>query len=115
MKATELNHVSFLNDGTEVIEATLITTTVPETLPTTGDGISGMNANQIFAPFSTLVVLGENLFAVYIADENGVFRQVISPAEDNAGNDESEDQDVDANEEQGEDDNNEVNNGEQNE
>ena len=46
-------------DGKDVMKVTLVANTTPSPLPTTGEGIDGMTADQVFA--------------VYIANEDGVF------------------------------------------
>ena len=71
MTAVNVSHFSTRGDGKEVVKATIISNTVPGTLPTTGSGIKGMTENQIFAPFSLLYVVGTG--AVYIANEDGTF------------------------------------------
>ena len=60
-------------DGKDVVQAVILSNTTPQTLPTDGTNVKGMNANQVFAPFSFLYVTGEAENKVYIANENGVF------------------------------------------
>jgi hypothetical protein len=53
--------------------ATILSNTTPSPLPTTGKGITGMNENDVFAPFSILFVVADVGKKVYIANESGVF------------------------------------------
>lgn len=60
--------------GKQVVRATLVTNTAPGTLPTNGDGIVGMNADQVFAPMSMIYVVAASADPkLYIANEQGVF------------------------------------------
>lgn len=60
-------------DGKQLIRAVLMSNTVPDPLPQTGDGITGMNADQVFAPFSFLFIAGDAEHKVYVTGENGLF------------------------------------------
>ena len=74
MKAISFNPVAIRqSDKKEVVQAFLVSDDTPETLPSTGEGIEGMNANQVFGPFSILYVVADVPTKVYIADESGVF------------------------------------------
>ena len=53
MRAVNLEKRGTKN-GKEIMQAIIISDSVPATLPTTGDGIVGMNDNMIFAPMSLL-------------------------------------------------------------
>lgn len=72
MTAVSVEHVSYRGDK-EVVQAVILSDNVPATLPTTGADIKGMNANQVFAPFSLLYVIGEADHKVFITNESGVF------------------------------------------
>ena len=72
MTAVSVEHVSYRGDKQEV-QAVILTDNVPAALPTTGADVKGMNANQVFAPFSLLYVIGEAEHKVYITNESGVF------------------------------------------
>ena len=60
-------------DGKQIIEAVVVSDETPAELPVTGDGISGMSADDCFAPFSVLYIVGDAENKVYIANESGVF------------------------------------------
>ena len=74
MTAVSVKPVGVRGDGKEIVRAMIIADSAPGSLPTTGEGIVGMTANQVFAPFSMLYVAengAEN--KVYIANEKGTF------------------------------------------
>lgn len=74
MKAISLESVAIRqSDKKEVVQAFIVSDNTPGTLPTTGAGIEGMNANQVFAPFSILYVVADVPAKVYITNESGVF------------------------------------------
>ena len=60
-------------EGKEVIRAFIVADKTPATLPETGENVKGMNAEQVFAPFSILYVTADVDTKVYITDEHGVF------------------------------------------
>lgn len=72
MVAIEVKHLRCVEDKQQVL-ATIISNSVPTELPTTGEGIVGMSEKQIFAPMSMLIV--PDAGNVYMADEDGVFRE----------------------------------------
>lgn len=73
MRAVSAERVGARADGTEIIQAIVLSDTVPSPLPLNGADVTGMNANQVFAPFSLLYVVGEADAKVYIANESGTF------------------------------------------
>ena len=74
MKAVSVEPVARRTaDGKTVVRALIVTSETPETLPTTGQDIEGMNAEQVFAPFSILYVTADTDEKVYITNESGVF------------------------------------------
>jgi len=74
MRAVSVESVGVRNsDHKKVVRVFLVANEEPATLPETGEGIVGMNADQVFAPFSILYVTGNTDSKVYIADESGVF------------------------------------------
>lgn len=60
-------------DGMEIMQAIVLADEVPTPIPTTGENVTGMRANQCFAPFSLLYIAGEADSKVYVANETGVF------------------------------------------
>lgn len=60
-------------EGKQVVRAVIVANTAPAELPTTGDGIIGMNEDQVFAPMSILYVAGESESKVYVTGESGIF------------------------------------------
>ena len=57
-------------DGKQIVDAFILADSDPDTLPTTGAGIEGLSADDVFAPFSMLYALPDK---VYVANESGVF------------------------------------------
>ena len=72
MKAVSIIPVS-QNGDKRVVRAVIVADSVPSPLPTTGEGIAGMNRNMLFAPMSCIYVVGEADKKVFIANESGVF------------------------------------------
>ena len=72
MTAVSVEHIGY-RGGKEMVQAVLLSNTSPQTLPTTGADIEGMNENQVFAPFSLLYVTANVENKVFIANENGIF------------------------------------------
>lgn len=73
MTAVSTRPIGKREDGKQIIEAVVIADETPAELPITGDGISGMSADDCFAPFSVLYIVGEAESKVYIANESGAF------------------------------------------
>lgn len=74
MRAVSVESVAIRNsDHKKVVRALLVANEEPAKLPETGEGVVGMNADQVFAPFSILYITGKTDSKVYIADESGVF------------------------------------------
>lgn len=74
MKAVSVEPVARRTaDGKTVVRALIVASETPETLPVTGEGVEGMNADQVFAPFSILYVMADADAKVYITDESGAF------------------------------------------
>lgn len=73
MKAVSVEHVGATSDGKQIVQAIILSDTTPAPLPTTGENVDGMNADQVFAPFSLLYVVGDVENKVYVADESGNF------------------------------------------
>lgn len=61
------------NGQKEIVRAVLVADSIPTTLPTTGSGIDGMNADMVFAPFSVMYIVGKSDSKVYITNESGKF------------------------------------------
>lgn len=59
--------------NSRVVQAFIVSDTVPAQLPTTGAGIEGLMETDSFAPFSMIYVTEDADAKVYIADESGVF------------------------------------------
>jgi hypothetical protein len=73
MVAVNTRAIGKRKDGKQLIEAVVIADETPTELPTTGEGISGMGADDCFAPFSVLYIVGDAENKVYIANESGIF------------------------------------------
>lgn len=73
MTAVSTKAIRKREDGKQMIEAVIIADSTPAVLPTTGEGISGMSADDCFAPFSILYIVEDVENKVYVADESGTF------------------------------------------
>ena len=71
MKAITATQKGQRPDGKRIMDAFILSDNDPATLPTTGEGITGMKDTDIFAPFSILFVLAGP--KTYIANESGAF------------------------------------------
>lgn len=71
MIATQAKPKGRTADGKTIVDATIVSNTTPNPLPTTGEGIDGLRADCVFAPLSVLFVV--NGGDTYLADENGHF------------------------------------------
>lgn len=72
MKAVNVKVLTTQGD-VRTVKATIVADTVPQTLPTTGEGIEGLNPSDVFAPLSALLVIANGNFSVYLANTAGVF------------------------------------------
>ena len=73
MRAVCAERKGVKGDGKEIMQVIILSDTIPSPIPTNGANVDGMNANQVFAPFSLLYVVGEAESKVYIANESGTF------------------------------------------
>ena len=73
MTAIKTKAVGFRQDGKQLIQAFILSDTTPTVLPTTGESVTGMNANDVFAPGSVIYVLANATIKTYIANESGIF------------------------------------------
>ncbi len=73
MTAISLTPTRILPDGRHEVRAVIISDSTPASLPTSGDGVAGMSANDVFAPFSVLFVTADVEPKVYITNERGMF------------------------------------------
>lgn len=73
MVATTVSPVSMRTDGKRVVQAFIIADDTPAALPTTGENVRGMSADDVFAPFSILYIVGDADTKLYITNESGVF------------------------------------------
>lgn len=73
MRAVSAERKGVKPDGSEVMQVILLSDSVPNPLPTNGANVDGMNASQVFAPFSLLYVVGDAESKVYITNESGAF------------------------------------------
>lgn len=74
MKVVSIESVGIrASDRKEVVRALIVASERPATLPVDGTEVEGMNANQVFAPFSILYVTSNEDGKVFIADESGTF------------------------------------------
>ena len=74
MKAISINYKGDAGSDTRLVEAFIVSDTVPTPLPVNGENVEGLTAKDVFAPFSVLYVVGANAAnKVYIANESGQF------------------------------------------
>lgn len=73
MKAVQIKPVSTRSDGKQIVQALIVSSEAPATLPTTGENVDGMTANQVFAPMSIIYVVADVDPKLYIANEAGAF------------------------------------------
>ena len=73
MIATEVRHVATTPDGKNKVQALIVADETPNPLPTTGEGVRGLSANDVFAPLSVIYVVANVTPKIYIANESGVF------------------------------------------
>ena len=74
MKAIETKVISVNpSTGVRTVRTTIIGTTMPNTLPTNGSGITGLLPTDIFAPGS--VIICPNDWSKAMTNENGVFKK----------------------------------------
>lgn len=74
MKVVSIESVGIrASDRKEIVRTFIVASEEPATLPVDGTTVEGMNANQVFAPFSILFITDDTENKVYITDESGVF------------------------------------------
>lgn len=74
MKVVSIESVGIrASDRKEIVRTFIVASKEPATLPVDGTAVEGMNANQVFAPFSILFITDDTENKVYITDESGVF------------------------------------------
>ena len=58
----------------QAVNVLIVSDSTPDPLPTSGADVSGMNADEVFAPFSVLYVVSTDAaHQIYIANESGEF------------------------------------------
>lgn len=73
MVAISVTPVRVRPDGKQEVQAFIVSDNAPTALPTSGEGVQGMNESHVFAPFSILYVVGEADTKLYITNESGEF------------------------------------------
>lgn len=73
MVATSAKVISIDDNGVRTVQALIIGTTMPSTLPTTGSGIEGLLPTDRFAPGS--VIFCPNDWSQAVTNANGVFKK----------------------------------------
>ncbi len=74
MKMVSKDTIGVRSDGKELVRALIQADTTPDPLPTTGENVAGMSANEVFAGLSVLYVTDPAaLHQLYLADESGEF------------------------------------------
>lgn len=73
MTAVRVTTKQELPNGCRVVEALIVSDTVPDELPVDGKNVIGLSEADVFAPFSLIYVTGEADNKVFIADESGHF------------------------------------------
>ena len=73
MKAIDVEVISINSNGVRTVRALIIGTTMPNTLPTTGANIDGLNPTDVFAPGS--VIFCPDDWTKAVTNANGVFKK----------------------------------------
>ena len=73
MKAIDAKVISINSNGVRTVRAVIIGTTMPNTLPTSGANIDGLNPTDVFAPGS--VIFCPDDLSKSVANANGVFKK----------------------------------------
>lgn len=74
MKAVSTKLIDYSEEGKRRIEAVIVASETPAALPTDGSTVTGMSADEVFAPLSILYVTDPTAdHQIYIADESGQF------------------------------------------
>jgi len=73
MKAIDAKVISINSNGVRTVRAVIIGTTMPNTLPTSGANIGGLNPTDVFAPGS--VIFCPDDWSKAVANANGVFKK----------------------------------------
>lgn len=71
MVLVESKFVGYNGSGKRVIQSVIISDDTPATLPTDGSTVTGMSADDVFAPGSLMIIVNDD--AVYLAGEDGTF------------------------------------------
>ena len=73
MKAIDTEVVSIDGNGVRTVRALIIVTTMPNPLPTTGDGIEGLNPTDVFSAGS--IIFCPDDWTKAVANADGVFKK----------------------------------------
>ncbi len=58
----------------QMMNVIIVADDTPDPLPTSGENVTGMSADEVFAPFSVLYVVStEAAHQIYLANESGEF------------------------------------------
>ena len=74
MKAVYVKPVGTTATSARIVDVLLVADTTPEPLPTTGAGITGLEATDVFSPFSALYIVGDAPHKVFVTNESGHFK-----------------------------------------
>ena len=73
MKCTKINNFVYDSDGIRHVEADLLSSTAPGKMPTTGNGIEGLEKTDVLDAGSTLYIV--NTGAIYMMNEENEFKE----------------------------------------
>ena len=73
MKAIDTEVISINEEGVRTVRALIIGTTMPNTLPTTGEGVEGLNPTDVFSAGS--VIFCPDDWSTAVANADGVFKK----------------------------------------
>jgi hypothetical protein len=73
MKAIDTEVISINGEGVRTVRALIIGTTMPNPLPTTGDGIEGLNPTDVFSAGS--IIFCPDDWTKAVANADGVFKK----------------------------------------
>ena len=75
MKAVYVKPVGTTATGARIVDAIIVADETPVNLPTTGAGIKGLDATDVFAPLSILCAVESGGSTMYVTNESGKFKK----------------------------------------
>lgn len=73
MRAVYKRKVGISYTQKDVVEAVVVSSTAPTSIPIDGSTVDGMTENEVFAPMSVLYIVANVTPKIYVANEQGQF------------------------------------------